>query len=256
MTAAAAAVNLVLGVAYCGLGVMTITEMRRDWGIFGFSRFGAAFIAIAFTCGPHHLFHGIHLAIEGRAGGTLDLLSVLVGVPVAAMWLFLRVETFAGGRGDRYVMGTPRWLRAMVPVAVVYVLSMGAGAYRVTGGHLKLDGTVATSALLVVIYVAIGWFVLRTQIANRPSMGGWSVSGLCLGAIFPTCALMHAVYGMYHLAGRYHADAHGSVVDWLSIPAGLYFLWVVRGLYRDALRDWNSGPDEVPVELSQVGHTS
>ncbi|MDP9387905.1 MAG: hypothetical protein M3Q48_08230 [Actinomycetota bacterium] len=22
-------------------------------------------------------------------------------------------------------------------------------------------------------------------------------------------------------------------------PAGLYFLWVVRGVYRDSLRDWN-----------------
>jgi len=247
-----AVVNLVLGLAYCGLGVMTAIEMKRDWSIFGFSRFGAGFVAIAFTCGPHHLFHGIHLAFEGRAGGTMDLLSVLVGVPFAAMWLFLRVESFAGGRGDRYVLGTPRWLQAVVPVAVTYVVVVMVGARGVTGGRLTLDTTVAANALLVAIYVAIGWFVLRTQLANRPSMGGWSVSGLCLGAIFLTCALMHAVYAAYHIAGRYDADVHAFVIDWSSIPAGLYFLWVVRSLYRDPVRDWNSGPGAVAVELSPV----
>ena len=36
----------------------------------------------------------------------------------------------------------------------------------------------------------------------------------------------------------YNADGHGGVVDLLSIPDGLYFLWVGRGLYRDSLRDW------------------
>jgi len=132
-----------------------------------------------------------------------------------------------------------------VAVAVV-------GARVVTGGHPQLDTTVAANASLVVIYVAIGWFVLRTQLANRPSMGGWSVSGLCLGAIFLTCALMHAVYAAYHIAGRYDADVHAFVIDWLSIPAGLYFLWMVRSLYRDPVRDWNSGPGAVAVDLFPV----
>jgi hypothetical protein len=72
-------------------------------------------------------------------------------------------------------------------------------------------------------------------------MGGWSVSGLCLSAIFPTCALMHAVWASYAISGQYHHDVHGFVIDWLSVPGGLYFLWVVRSLYRDALHDWNEG---------------
>ncbi|MGH9002032.1 MAG: hypothetical protein ACRDYV_02775, partial [Acidimicrobiia bacterium] len=50
---------------------------------------------------------------------------------------------------------------------------------------------------------------------------------------------------VYNLAGVYHHDIHGGIIDWLSVPAGAYFLWVVRRLYRDSLRDWNQGPDEV-----------
>ena len=47
MIAAVALTNLVLGVAYCGYGVMTAVEMRRDWRTMGFSHFGAAWILMA-----------------------------------------------------------------------------------------------------------------------------------------------------------------------------------------------------------------
>ncbi|HET9444550.1 MAG TPA: hypothetical protein VFO65_14590, partial [Acidimicrobiales bacterium] len=111
MTAAVAVVNVVLGLAYCGYGVVTMVEMARDWRTFGFSHFGAAWTCMAFTCGPHHLAHGIHVGLEGRPGGPLDLLAVLVGLPVGVLWLYLRLEAFGGGRGDRFVPGTPWWLR-------------------------------------------------------------------------------------------------------------------------------------------------
>ena len=245
MITAVALTNLVLGVAYCGYGVMTAIEMRRDYDSFGFSHFGAAWIFMAFTCGPHHLFHGIHLALEGRRGGAIDLLAVVVGLPVGVLWLYLRVEAFFGGRGDRYVPGTPRWLRAAPVAAVVYLVVLSGASVGIIGHHRRLDAITVANIALVGIYMAIGWFVLRTQLANRDSMGGWSVSGLCLSAIFPTCALMHAVWAMYDIGGKYHADVHGMFIDWMSIPAGLYFLWVVRSLYRDALRDWNEGPAQV-----------
>ena len=61
---------------------------------------------------------------------------------------------------------------------------------------------------------------------------------------------MHAVWATYAVAGRYQQDGHGLVIDWLSVPAGLYFLLVVRGLYRESLRDWNDGPGEVTAEVS------
>ena len=252
MTIAVAVVNIALGVAYCGYGVMTAVEMKRDWRSFGFSHFGAAWIFMAFTCGPHHLAHGLHLGFEGRDGGLLDLVTVVVGLPVGAMWLYLRVEAFFGGRGDRFVPGTPSWLHLVPYLGVAYVVGIVAALLSVAGGHAQVSAAAVASAALIGIYMAIGWFVTRTQLANRPSSGGWSVSGLCLSAIFPTCALMHAVFGAYALAGIYHHDIHGFVIDWLSIPAGLYFLWVIRRLYRDALTDWNEGPDEVPVVAAPV----
>ena len=249
MTAAVALANLVLGLAYTGYGVITALEMRRDWRSFGFSHFGAAWIAMAFTCGPHHLAHAIHVGLEGRPGGPLDLLAVVVGLPVGVVWLSLRAEAFRGGRGDRFILGEPRWLRAMPAVAAVYLSVLAAGAaMRLDGSDFPGDTiSVLPNLLLVGVYTAVGWFIVRTQLRNHPLMGGWSVSGLCLSAIFPTCALMHGIFAVYAMAGVYHHDVHGGYIDWLSVPAGAYFLWVVRRLYRDSLRDWNQGPDEVEV---------
>ena len=250
MSATVAVLNLILGVAYCGYGVMTALEMRRDRESFGFSHFGLAWLCMAFTCGPHHLAHGLHLAFEGRQGGVLDLVAVGVGLPVGVIWLLLRVEAFRGGRGDRFIPGTPRWLDAGRDLSVAYFMAITLLIAAVIVANPSMAGVekvVLANMCLVVIYMAIGWFVLRTQLANRPSLGGWSVSGLCLAVIFPTCALMHAVFVTYSIAGRYHHDLHSTVIDWLSVPAGLYFLWVVRRLYRDALNDWNAGPAEVAV---------
>ena len=254
MTTAVAVLNIVLGVAYCGYGVMTALELRRDYHSFGFSHFGLAWLCMAFTCGPHHLAHGVHLAFEGGQGGVLDLVAVAVGLPVGVTWLALRVEAFAGGRGDRFVARTPPWLGLMPALATGYLLVMVvAAAFALRNGFdasIRGDGFLVVNGLLVVIYMAIGWFVLRTQLANRPSLGGWSVSGLCLAAIFPTCAVMHAVFGIYTATGTYHHDLHSMLIDVLSVPAGLYFLWVVRSLYRNALEDWNAGPSEVAPELA------
>jgi len=246
VTLAVALTNIVLGVAYCGYGVITFVEMRRDWRAFGFSHFGAAWICMAFTCGPHHLVHGVHVAFEGRQGGPVDLLAVVVGLPVGVLWLSLRVEAFVGGRGDRFIVGRPAWLRAAPVLAGIYLLALlGLLASLVSRGGLHFPPAILANIALVAVYMAIGWVVLRTQLRRHPYMGGWSVSGLCLSAIFPTCALMHGVWAVYALTGSYVQDIHGLVIDWLSVPAALYFLWVVRRLYRDALRDWNDGPDAV-----------
>ena len=277
MTAAVAAVNLVLGVAYCGYGVMTSIEMKRDWKSFGFSHFGAAWICMAFTCGPHHLVHGIHtalaghnhsialgglvaficrrpvhLTLPGRIGGPLDLFAVVVGLPAGVIWLALRVEAFAGGRGDRYIKGTPLWLAALPFVGVAYVVVLVATAVPVLMHPVHVTSLVIVNLTLLVIYMAIGSFLLRTQLRNHPSLAGWSVSGVSLTAVFPTCALMHAVWAVYALSGKYHFDVQGAYIDWLSIPAALYFLWVIRGLYRDSLRDWNSATVDEAAELAPV----
>ena len=242
--------NLVLGVAYTGYGMMTAIEMKRDWRTFGFSHFGAAWICMAFTCGPHHLDHGLHVARRPPrrsprppGGG---------GRPAGR-----RAVAVAAGRGLPGRAGRPlhprrsRWLRAAPTASGAVCRRSGRRLWSASswpGPGSSPGFAVWANVILVGLYIAVGWFVLRTQLANRPSMGGWSVSGLSLSVIFPTCALMHAVWAAYAVAGRYHQDGHGLLIDWLSVPAGIYFLPVVRGLYRDSLRDWNDGPDEVPTE--------
>ena len=239
MTALVAGLNLVLGAVYLQYGTMTILDMRRSWRTLGFTHFGMAWILMAFTCGPHHLVHGVHLAMEGRLGGWMDAVAVLVGLPVGVIWFLLRVEAYRGGRGDRFISGTPGWLMAMPTLAAVYVTALIAAGLQAGDPSASDAWVVVPNLLLVPLYCAIGWFLLRTQLRNRAVLGGWSVSGLSLSAIFPTCALMHAVFALYTIDGRYHYDSHGYVVDWLSVPAAVYFLLVVRGLYMDTIDDWN-----------------
>jgi hypothetical protein len=232
--------NLVLGFVYIQYGTLTIVDMRRHWRTSGFSHFGAAWIAMAFTCGPHHFVHGLHMLISGSRAGRLDIVAVAVGFPAGVTWFLLRVEAFAGGRGDRFIAGSPAWVLSLPTMFGMYITAVGAAAISAgisSPGELAL---VAPNVLLVVIYSMIGYYLLRTQIANRRPLGGWSVSGLALAVIFPTCAAMHAVYAYYAVTGRYGIMASGVGIDWFAVPAGIYFLWVVQALYKGSYLDWNS----------------
>jgi hypothetical protein len=53
---------------------------------------------------------------------------------------------------------------------------------------------------------------------------------------------MHGVFAFYLFTGLYHNDVHGLFIDWLAVPAGLYFLYVVQALYSGRFWDWNSAP--------------
>jgi hypothetical protein len=242
MTVAVGVLNVVLGLVYCQYGTMTIVEMRRNWSVMGFSHFGAAWIAMAFTCGPHHLVHGLNLLTAGGPAGPLDLAVVLVGFPAGVIWFLLRVEAFRGGQGDRFLAGNPRWVLALPALASAYVTALVViVAETPASGWLHL-GAVAANVALVVLYSMVGWYLARTQLANRRPLGGWSLSGLSLTIVFPTCAVMHAIYAYYVLSGRYGPAPQTSVIDWLAVPAAVYFLWVVQQLYRGSFRDWNRWP--------------
>ena len=239
MIAAVATLNIVLGLVYFQYGTMTALELRRNWREMGLSRFGIAWILMAFTCGPHHFVHGIHVVLEGRTAGGLDLIATVIAFPAGVVWFLLRVEAFRGGRGDRFVAGSPLWVLALPTLLAVYVTAVVMTI--AARGSLGTDAFAMALAnmLLVVIYGFVGFYVARTQIHNRRPLGGWSLSGLSLAAIFPTCAAMHGVFAFYALSGVYATDTHHLVVDWLSVPAGLYFLHVVRSLYRGSATDWN-----------------
>jgi len=241
MTVAVGVANLVLGLVYCQYGTMTLIEMRRHWRSMGFSHFGAAWIAMAFTCGPHHLVHGLHLLTTGAAAGSLDLTAVLIGFPAGVIWFVLRVEAFRGGAGDRFVSGNPLWVLALPTIAGIYLTALVAIIAQSGTLDTRHLAAVAPNLLLVPIYSTIGYYLVRTQLANRRPLGGWSVSGLALAVIFPTCAVMHAIYAYYSLGGAYGPAVHTTVIDWFAVPAGIYFLWVVHALYRGTFRDWNRG---------------
>ena len=242
MTTVLAVLSLVLGAVYTSYGVITIIDLRRGWAEMGFSHFGLAWIFMAFTCGPHHLEHGLHLALADRPAGGFEVFAVVAGLPAGVIWFLLRVEALRGGRGDRFVSGTPAWLRAMPWVSAVYAaIVVGVILTIATSEQLTLRSTLGANISLVGLYFVIGWYLLRTQMRNRGPLGGWSVSGLSLTAVFPTCAVMHAAWLLYALTGRYDVEHHGMTIDWLGVPAAVYFLWVVRSLYLGAVGDWNEG---------------
>ena len=240
MRDAAVITNLILGVAYTGYGVLTLIDLKRGWKTNGYSHFGAAWVAMAFTCGPHHLAHGYHLATDpGATGGGLDVLAVVVGLPFGVAWLLLRIEAFAGGKGDRFISGTPGWFAIAPALAGAYLAGLAIAVFQLNGKSFRLPSIMIPNLLLVGLYTTIGYFLFRTQLRNRPSLGGWSVSGLSLSVVFPTCAIMHGMWVLYAATGVYAYHVHGFAIDWLAVPAAAYFLWVVFGLYRNMLRDWN-----------------
>jgi hypothetical protein len=235
---AAGVLNVILGIAYTLYGFITLSEMKRAWKTMGFSHFGAAWVFMAFTCGPHHLVHGIHIVTEGRMAGNWDFAAVLIGFPAGVAFLGLRIEAWLGGRGDRFISGTPLWVQSIPAASAAYATALGAW-FLYMNRDMHLPRQVLPNLALIGVYMAIGYFLTRTQLRNRSSLHGWSVSGLSLSVVFPTCALMHGVYATYAARGVYHLDWHGFVIDWFAVPAALYFLWVVRNLYRQSVRDWN-----------------
>jgi hypothetical protein len=247
MRAAVAALNLLLGVVYISYGVMTIIDLRRGWEQRGFSHFGLAWIAMAFTCGPHHFEHGFHIAVAGRDGGPLDLIAVIVGLPAGVTWFLLRVEALNGGRGDRFIPGTPRWVSVLPALSVVYLVALLAAAGAVLSAGADFNPKMTPNVLLLAVYFLIGYYLARTQLRNRPLLGGWSLSGLSLTFVFPTCGLMHIAFVLYAATGTYAVDTHGLIIDWLAVPAALYFVWVVRStIYLQTFEDWNTSAGSIP----------
>ena len=234
-----AVLSLALGSVYTSYGIITVLDLARNSRTLGMSHFGVAWIAMAFTCGPHHFEHGLHLLDGSRAAGALELVAVLVGVPAGVTWFLLRVEAVSGGRGDRPVRHTPLVGRVLPALGVVYGVGFAVSAAVTVRNVTFVPPTAASNLALVALYGMIGWYLLKTQLASYAASGGWSLSGLSLTVVFPTCALMHAAWIAYQAAGRYETDIHSALIDWLAVPAAAYFLWVVRGLHSGTVRDWN-----------------
>ena len=268
--------TLAIGLAYVGLGMLSGLEVLQLRKVRGVSRFGIGFSLMAASCGPHHVVHAFHIFGGMDHGGALGIATVL-GLPAGLVFVYLRVEAMLGRRGDRAIVGTPAWV-AVVPLTFLVVagglvgwavtssggLSIGGGASDVAALSMPMsaDGSMAgmhhmaaaaptvpgvgidvtsslflTNLFVAITYSMVGWCLVRTQMRRRPLDGGWSLSGLSLAAVFPSCALMHLVYAFTAGGGP-----HMAFFDYIGVPASVYFLWVVYGVHRNSIVDWNRRP--------------
>ncbi len=172
-------------------------------------------------------------------------MTVVVGLPAGVTWFLLRVEATRGGPGDRPVASLPAWVEALPTMAGSYVAATLTATLAVlASASTAFDVGFVPNLLLVGLYLAIGAVLLRTQLHNHRVDGGWSLSGLALTAVFPTCALMHGAWVVYGATGQYEVDGHLLTIDVLAVPAAAYFLWVVWSLSAGRISDWNSGASD------------
>jgi hypothetical protein len=227
---------LATGLAYTGLGVITVYELIRHRRERGFSHFGLAFGVMAFTCGPHHLVHAYrHLIAREPAHGPM-LAAMAIGAVPALVFIALRLEAASGGRGDRLVRNS----RIFTALPMVFAAVGGATLWEAVRHASTMDAdlwALIPNLVLFVNYALVGYFTARTQFARRPLLDGWSLSGAAMSGVFATCALSHLVAGL--LTG---SNPVGVVFDNIGVPSSIYFLWAVYRLSRDSERDWNRRP--------------
>ena len=248
--------NLLLGIAYAGLGTLSAWETISLHRYRGWSRFGVGFSMMAASCGPHHFVHGWHV-LQGESISTPMLAATLIGLPAGLIFVLLRFETVLGGQGDRWVSTSPHQAVLLVGVITLIAGWLGGSAFaepeanvpfqilctptgivvRATGNGIDIASvTFIANIFVTVTYGMVGWYLADTQVRRRLTNGTWSLSGVSLTGVFFTCALMHIV----------DATTRGSplilVFDLIGIPASIYFLWVVKRLHNDSVMDWNRRP--------------
>jgi hypothetical protein len=226
-----------VALAYLALAGLVGLELLRFGSRRGFSQFGTAFVLMAGAIGVHHLLEGIRAFGDAHVGSSLIVDALVLGLLPAAVFVALRAELALGGRGDRFLVGTPWWLR-VVPWAGTFAGGVLAAAVV---DHVAHHGMALwktwPSLVLTIAYTAAGMLVVRAQTARRGATGGFSVSGLALAAMFPTCAVMQAT-----TAATGGVDVTVFLVDIATVPASAWFLLSTLRLHRSVLRDWNRRP--------------
>ena len=253
--------NLLVGTAYVGLGLLSAWEAASQYRYRGLSRFGLGFSLMAASCGPHHLVHG-WCVLEGAPVTTPMLAVTLIGLPAGIVFCCLRAEAMLNGRGDRTVaVNGP--VMAGVAIALLVVVSSLAGwalaapaapyadicttttAQGLQSWLAPAPGTGLDAAALVSFsnlwvtfaYAMVGWYMVDTQIRRYVSTHSWSLSGLALSAVFPSCAAMHLIMALTR-----SPEVSTLPFDLIGVPASVYFLWVVKQLHANSAIDWNRRP--------------
>ena len=79
--------SLLLGFGYTLLGLMTAYDLLVERRGRGWSPFGLGFLAMALTCGPHHLACATHIRFEGQPGHPSHLAALLVALPPGLIFI-------------------------------------------------------------------------------------------------------------------------------------------------------------------------
>ena len=249
--------NLLVGLAYSGLGLLSAWEAFSQYRLRGLSRFGLGFSLMAASCGPHHLVHG-WCVLNGGTASPAMLGITLIGLPAGLVFCLLRMEAMMGGPGDRVLFVSPRAMAASM-VAGLGAVGLLAGwalaapsvppleVCTATGLRLVVDVSARarelsalilfTNLFVAVTYAMVGWYLVSTQVRRYVLDRAWSLSGLSLAAVFPTCAAMHLIVA---LSSEHDTATIGF--DLIGVPASIYFLWVVRRLHTNSVIDWNRRP--------------
>jgi hypothetical protein len=250
--------NLAIGLAYAGLGLLSVWEAISLHRYRGWSRFGIGFSLMAASCGPHHLVHGWYV-LQGESVSWPMFAATLIGLPAGLIFVLLRFETMWGGQGERLVAASPHRVALLVGTFAVVAGWLAAWAFAQPGADAAFQ-VVCTSAGLVtraaapgggidfasvtflanafvtVTYGMVGWYLADHQVRRHLTSGAWSLSGVALTGVFFTCAQMHLI----------DATTQGSgwmlIFDLIGIPASVYFLRVVKQVHSDSVLDWNRRP--------------
>ena len=86
MTVAVGLANIAMSFVYLAYGTITLFDLKDGgWRDRTRRQFGLAFLAIMFTCGPHHLEHGLHVlgavrAHDGQRGAGIGVHGAVMAV--------------------------------------------------------------------------------------------------------------------------------------------------------------------------------
>jgi hypothetical protein len=250
--------NIAIGLAYAGLGLLSAWETISLHRYRGWSRFGIGFALMAASCGPHHLVHGWHV-LEGDSVSWQMLAVTLIGLPAGLTFVLLRLETVLGGQGERLVTLSPDRAAMLGGAFAIVAGGLAAGVLaqpgaealwqlvctsaglstRTTAATAGFDVssiTFVTNLFVTITYGMVGWYLADCQVRRYLASGIWSLSGAALTGVFFTCAQMHLI------DATTTDDGLMLFFDLLGVPASIYFLWVVKLVYNDAVTDWNRRP--------------
>lgn len=249
--------NLLVGMTYVALGLLSAWEAASQYRHRGLSRFGVGFSLMAASCGPHHLIHG-WCVLQGDTISVPMLAVTLTGLPAGIVFCWLRAEAMFNGRGDRTVSINGSVIGAVVIAMLIAVSALAGwamasppeppaficttqgvqswfGATEIGAGSPSL--VMYSNLWVTFTYSMVGWYLVDTQVRRYVSTRSWSLSGLALAAVFPSCAAMHLI-----LALTSGPDSSTLLFDLIGVPASVYFLWVVKQLHANSAIDWNRRP--------------